>query len=78
MPSQQRAGLWFLLCTFAASAAIAQLPASVGTEFQVNTFTQGSENVADIGVAANGDFVVVWHSDRDSAGEHEVMGQRFG
>ncbi len=50
--------------------------ASVGTEFQINTYTPNSQRRPVAAVDADGDFVVVWESvqDGDALG---VFGQRF-
>jgi hypothetical protein len=36
--------------------------AALGAEFQVNTYTTSYQNRADVGRAADGSFVVAWHS----------------
>lgn len=55
-----------------------------GTEFGVNTYTTGSQNLARVACKADGEFVVVWQSGRynypdtqDGAGAG-AFGQRFG
>jgi hypothetical protein len=51
--------------------------APVGPEFQVNTYTTGTQGQAQVDARPNGDFVVVWrsfHQDGDSAG---IFGQRY-
>ena len=35
----------------------------IGNEFQVNSYTTQSQRTPNVGIAANGDFVVVWSSD---------------
>jgi hypothetical protein len=51
-----------------------------GGQFQVNSFTTGSQFVGDVAAAANGDFVVAWSSDgspgTDTSGV-SVQGQRY-
>jgi hypothetical protein len=54
----------------AGSAAAAPIPA--GSEFQVNTYTTGSQRDPDVCVDADGDFVVVW-----DGFEVGVRGRRF-
>ncbi len=50
----------------------------LGTEFQVNTFTQGRQYDADIAGDADGDFVVVWRGGYSQDGDNDgVFGQRF-
>jgi hypothetical protein len=51
--------------------------APVGTEFQVNTFTTGTQYQPAVAADASGNFVVVWNSvDQEGTGA-EVFGQRF-
>lgn len=55
--------------------------AAAGTEFQVNTYTEGLQGYAsgfDVSMATNGDFVVVWDSftERDGSG-YGVFGQLY-
>ncbi len=49
-------------------------------DFQVNTYTTGDQVFLSVAADADGDFVVVWHSD-GSAGtdslNHSVQGQRY-
>jgi hypothetical protein len=44
-----------------------------GVEFQVNTYTTGNQDFADVASDAQGNFVVVW----DGAVESNVSGQRY-
>jgi hypothetical protein len=49
-----------------------------GTEFVVNTYTTGNQDTADVTMADDGSFVVVWQSfGQDTSGEG-VFAQRFG
>ena len=50
--------------TFARCSAAVTVP--VGGEFQVNTYTSNGLAAFDhsVSIDADGDFVVVWHSDR--------------
>lgn len=51
--------------------------APVGTEFQVNTFTTGTQHEPAVAADGAGNFVVVWSSvDQEGTGT-EVFGQRF-
>ncbi len=49
----------------------------LGTEFMANTFTTGSQDDSSVGVAGNGDFIVVWESDDQDGDSRSVNGQRF-
>jgi hypothetical protein len=52
----------------------------VGGEFQVNTYTTGSQWASSVAVDADGDFVVVWDSDGSSGSDssgYGILGQRF-
>ncbi len=48
-----------------------------GTEFQVNTYTTSFQEGAVVGVAADGDFVVVWASSDQDGHANGVFGQRY-
>ncbi len=50
--------------------------APIGTEFQVNTYTEGGQRPASVAADAAGRFVVVWSSDQDGE-DYGVFGQRF-
>ena len=56
-----------MVALLAICGTAAAQPEPLGLDFQVNTLTAGYNDGADIGVAANGDFVVVWQSP-ESAG----------
>jgi hypothetical protein len=53
---------------------------TAGGEFQVNTYTTNSQGFPGVAAEANGDFVVVWHSNgssgTDTSGE-SIHGQRY-
>ena len=49
---------------------------SIGEEFQINTYTPGNQDLANVASAPNGDFVVVWYS-RDGVYSYGIFGQRF-
>jgi hypothetical protein len=51
--------------------------APVGTEFQVNTYTTGYQEHADINCGPGGSFVVVWQSNGQDGDSHGVFGQRY-
>ncbi|HET8646618.1 MAG TPA: hypothetical protein VFO85_14080, partial [Vicinamibacteria bacterium] len=61
-----------LLC---AAPALAQLPA--GTEFQVNTYTPGTQYRPSAAVLRFGEYVVVWDSMLQDGSWLGVYGQRF-
>ncbi len=49
-----------------------------GSEFRVNTYTAGSQQMAAVSADGAGDFVVVWESYDDQDGDgYGVFGQRF-
>ncbi len=49
-----------------------------GSEFQVNTFTVGSQEFPDVAARSNGDFLVVWGSFGQDGDDGSVHGQRYG
>jgi hypothetical protein len=51
--------------------------AAVGSEFQVNTFTTGSQTNPSVSADGNGNFVVVWDSDTGDGDQETVFGQRY-
>ena len=58
-----------------ASSGIAQ-----GSEFQVNSYTTNSQAFPAVAAAADGDFLVVWHSDGSAGGDtsgRSIQGQRY-
>jgi hypothetical protein len=53
---------------------------ALGSEFQVNTYTTGFQLFPSVGVDADGDFVVVWHSEGSAGSDTEpwsIQGQRY-
>jgi hypothetical protein len=46
-------------------------------EFQVNTYTFGSQARPTVAAASNGDFVVAWQSQNQDAGAYGIFGQRL-
>ncbi len=48
-----------------------------GGEFLVNTYTTSNQFRADVAVDADGDFVVVWQSNRQDGSSFGVFGQRY-
>lgn len=48
-----------------------------GSEFQVNTFTSGTQYLPDIAMDADGDFVAVWTSDGQDGSGFAIVGQRY-
>jgi hypothetical protein len=57
-------------------AAQAQVPIPVGGEFQVHTYTAGPQMGQSVDLDADGDFVIVWHSQHDQS-DYGVFGRRF-
>jgi hypothetical protein len=51
--------------------------ATAGTEFQVNTYTIDDQSYPAVAADADGDFVVVWHSDGQDGSLQGVFGQRY-
>ncbi len=55
--------------------------AAQGSQFQVNTYTTGAQSVPMVAMDADGDFVVVWHSDGSGGtdtSDESIQGQSFG
>ena len=50
---------------------------AVGTEFQINTFTNGQQQTPSIAAMPDGRMVVTWSSDGQDTSEHGVYGQIF-
>ncbi|REK09046.1 MAG: hypothetical protein DWQ37_19500 [Planctomycetota bacterium] len=48
-----------------------------GSEFQVNTYTTGSQYSAAVAVAPSGDFVVAWQSNDQDGISASIRGQRY-
>jgi hypothetical protein len=51
--------------------------ARLGLEFQVNSYTTGTQAVPSVASDGNGNFVVVWLSVGQDAGGYGIFGQRF-
>ena len=49
----------------------------VGSEFRVNTYTQGSQSVPSVAMAPDGRFVVVWTSEDQDGDSYGNFAQRF-
>ncbi len=65
-----------------AGTVVSALPAAaqhdrIGSEFQVNTFTPGYQNHADVAADAQGNFVAVWDGPATSSIARTVFVQRF-
>jgi len=54
----------------------ASLTAQLGDEFQVNSYTSGSQRYPTVAIDADGDFVVAWASPQDGS-SFGVFAQRF-
>ncbi len=50
---------------------------TIGTEFQINSYTPGSQGGNAVATSAAGDFVVIWHSDGQDGSSTGIFGQRF-
>lgn len=48
-----------------------------GTEFQVNTYTYGSQDDVVLSCDPNGNFVALWDSDRQDGSDRGIFGQRY-
>jgi hypothetical protein len=75
-PARRAAGLLVMSALTLSAPARAQTPEPDGNEFQVNSFTPGHQRGQMVASDANGNFVVVWHSDQDGS-YSGVFGQRF-
>lgn len=60
---------------FSSSAVQAQF-ATVGSEFLVNTYTTSAQQSSSIAIDSDGDFVLVWESEKDGS-IFGVYGQRY-
>jgi hypothetical protein len=52
-------------------------PTTVGNEFQVNTFTNGSQDDLSIAIDADGDFVITWESYGQDGSGNGIYAQRY-
>ncbi|HEX8385373.1 MAG TPA: T9SS type A sorting domain-containing protein [Rubricoccaceae bacterium] len=50
---------------------------AAGSEFRVNTATEGAQSNPSVGMDVNGDVVVVWESEGQDGSESGVYGQRY-
>ena len=66
---------WALMATAIASSAAAQIPA--GGQFQVNTYTTGTQWFPGVGVEPDGDFVVAWDSLGQDGSSSGIFAQRY-
>ena len=51
---------------------------SVGEEFSVNTYMDNFQGLSSVATLADGQFVVVWHSDKQDGDSYGIYAQRFG
>jgi hypothetical protein len=51
--------------------------AAIGAEFQVNTFTIGSQDTGKVAMAPDGGFVIVWESAAQDGDSDGIFGQLF-
>lgn len=49
----------------------------LGSEFQINTYVTDNQDIPDVAMAADGSFVVVWHSRHQDGEDGGVFGQRY-
>jgi hypothetical protein len=54
-----------------------QTPPSLGSEFQVNTYTSASETGPAVACNPDGSFVVTWTDNQEDGSDFGVFGQRF-
>ena len=67
-----------LIGALLAFLALPPAMATLGNEFQVNTYTTGDQDTPAIAMDANGNFVVVWSSSvQDDGGGWGIFGQRY-
>jgi predicted nucleic acid-binding Zn-ribbon protein len=66
-----------LALTLLPSRAAQAQPPFTGPEFQVNVYTSSYQYLADVAIAENGAFVVVWSSYEQDGGLAGVFGRRF-
>ena len=52
--------------------------ASVGSEFQVNSFTQDDQRYPSVAAMPDGGFLVTWGSNNQDGGDWGIFGQRYG
>jgi VCBS repeat-containing protein len=50
---------------------------SLGTEFQINSFTSGDQSEPDVAALSNGGFVAVWQSDGQDGSSYGIYGQLY-
>ncbi len=55
----------------------AQTPPSLGSEFQINTYTSASESGPAVACNPDGTFVVAWTDNLEDGSDFGVFGQRF-
>ncbi|ESQ87280.1 hypothetical protein ABAC460_19855 [Asticcacaulis sp. AC460] len=59
------------------SAGSGLMQAAPTGEFQVNTYTTGTQARPSVAADSDGDFVVVWHSNLQDGNGNGIFGQRF-
>ncbi len=52
-------------------------PGTIGSEFQVNTYTNINQQNSTLTALNNGDFVIIWQSDGQDSSNFGVFGQRY-
>jgi len=61
----------------ASSAASAQAPVPVGSQFQINSYTTLAQYVPSVSMDDDGDFVVVWENEVGDGSGYGIFGRRF-
>jgi hypothetical protein len=57
--------------------ALGSAQASLGPEFQVNTYSTGYQGIPSIASDAAGNFIVIWHSTQVDGGALDIFGRRY-
>src|SRR5262245_57103131 len=72
----RKQGILFVLSSVVSSVVRAQAPA-LGPEFQINTYTTGSQVLPSVATNSSGDFVVVWQDAQQDGSAPGIFGQRY-
>lgn len=51
--------------------------AKIGTEFQVNSFTTGYQQLPSVAMDGSGNFVIVWQSEKQDGSDYGIYAKRF-
>jgi hypothetical protein len=74
---RQRAFALAFLCALGLPWAASAQPQAAGGEFQINTYTTGTQSSAAVAMDPQGNFVVVWQSPAQDGDGSGVFGQRY-